>query len=104
MAKYCGKIGFAETAETSPGVWEETIVERKYFGDVLQNTKRNQTADKVNVDIMISNSISIISDPYADSNFGHIRYVEWMNQRWTVNSVKVAYPRLVLEVGGIYNG
>lgn len=104
MAKYCGNIGFIENVETSPGVWTPVVTERKYFGDVIKNNKRNQLGDKVNADVVISNSISIISDPYADQNFGHIRYIEWMNQRWTVSSIEVAFPRLILEVGGIYNG
>lgn len=104
MAKYCGNIGFIETVETTPGVWTDNIVERKYFGDILRNTKRNQNADQVNPNIVIANSISIISDPYADQNFGNIRYIEWMNQKWTVSSIEVAFPRLILEVGGIYNG
>ena len=38
-AKFYGEIGYGETVETSPGVYEDIIVERKYYGDVIRNTR-----------------------------------------------------------------
>ena len=35
MAKFYGVIGYAETLETSPGVWTEQITERNYYGDLI---------------------------------------------------------------------
>lgn len=102
MAKYFGKIGYAETEETSPGVWREQIVEREYYGDLIRNTRRLQAADKVNDDINISNEISIVADPYAMSNFHSIRYAEFMGAKWKISSVEVSYPRLILMLGGLY--
>lgn len=104
MAKWFGKIGYAETAETSPGVWTEQIIEREYFGDLVRNTRRLQSVDKVNDDITISNEISILSDPYAVNNFHSIRYAEFMGTKWKITNVEVSYPRLILSLGGIYNG
>lgn len=105
MAKYYGNIGFMETVETAPSVWTENIVEHPYFGDVLSNSKRFQAgSDKVNDDIDISNRISIVADPYAYQNFHAIRYVTWMGAKWKVSSVDVEYPRLILSIGGVYNG
>jgi hypothetical protein len=104
MAKWFGKIGYAETVETSPGVWTEQIVEREYFGDLVRNTRRLQSADKVNDDITISNEISILSDPYAVNNFHSIRYAEFMGTKWKITNVEVSYPRLTLSLGGVYNG
>ena len=34
MAKFYGKIGYAETVETKPGVWRPKIIEKPYFGDL----------------------------------------------------------------------
>lgn len=102
MAKWFGKIGYAETEETSPGVWKEQIVEREYYGDLVRNTRRLQTADKINDDIIVSNELSIVSDPYAMNNFHLIRYVEFMGSKWKVSSVEVSYPRLILTLGGLY--
>lgn len=103
MAKWFGKIGFAETAETKPGVWEDRITEREYFGDLNRNTRRLQTTDQLNDDIDISNEISIVSDPYANENFHAMRYAEFMNAKWKITSVEVQYPRLVLSLGGLWN-
>lgn len=103
MAKWFGKIGFAESAETKPGVWEDKITEREYFGDLIRNTRRLQTTDHLNDDIDISNEISIVSDPYANENFYAMRYAEFMNAKWKITSVEVQYPRLVLSLGGLWN-
>mgnify|MGYP003475670747 CR=1 FL=1 len=102
MAKFYGAIGFAVTEESSPGVYKETIEERNYYGDLIRNTRRLQTSDKLNDDINVANEISIISDPYANQNFHAIRYVEFMGSKWKVSSVEVSYPRLILTLGGLY--
>ena len=104
MAKYYGKIGYAETVETAPGVWKEQITERNYFGDLTRITRRLQSSDKVNDDINISNELSIVADPYAMNNFHSMRYAEFMGTRWKVLTVEVQYPRLILSLGGLYNG
>lgn len=104
MAKWYGKIGYAETVEVRPGVFKEQITEREYFGDVLQNTRRLQTSDKVNDDINVSNRISIIADPFANENFHSMRYLSFMGTNWKVSTVEVAFPRLILTLGGVYNG
>lgn len=103
MAKWYGMIGFAETAETAPGVWEDVITARAYFGDVIRNSRRLQNANQLNDDINVSNEISIVADPFAMNNFHSIRYVEFMGAKWKVSNVDVQYPRLTLSVGGVYN-
>lgn len=104
MAKFYGKIGFIETQETSPGVWTETVVERNYYGDLLRNTRRWDSSEYLNDNLSISNQISIVADPYAYENFHSIKYAEFMNAKWKVSSVDVQYPRLILDLGGVYNG
>lgn len=105
MAKFCGKIGFAETVEIRPGVWDEQITERgPYLGDEIRNTRRLQSADQTNDNINISNEISIVADPYAYQNFHSMRYVQYMGAKWKVSTVTVQHPRLILALGGLYNG
>lgn len=104
MSKWFGKIGYAETVETTPGVWEEQITVREYYGDLTRNTRRLQTADKVNDDININNELSIVSDPYAIDHFYAMRYAEFMGAKWKITNVEVQFPRLVLSLGGVYNG
>ena len=104
MAKFYGNIGYAETLETSPGVWQERITERDYFGDLNRNTRTAQSSNQLNDNINISNEISILADPFANQNFHLMRYVEYMGAKWKITNVEVQYPRLILTVGGVYNG
>lgn len=104
MAKFFGIIGYEITVETEPGVYEEKIVENQYYGDVIKNTRRLQESGNVNSDITISNRFSIIADPFANNNFHAMRYVEFMGTKWKIADVDVQYPRLILSIGGIYNG
>ncbi len=104
MAKFYGVIGYAITEETEPGIYEERIVEKEHFGDVVRNTRRLSNAAKVNDDITISNQISIVADPFAYNNFHSMRYVSFMGSKWKVTEVEVQYPRLILTLGGVYNG
>ena len=104
MPKFYGNIGYAISKETAPGVWVEDIVEHEYFGDVYRNTRKLQSGNQVNDSIDISNEISILSDPFANENFHSMRYVTYMGAKWKVSSVEVRYPRLILTVGGLYNG
>lgn len=103
MPKYFGKVGFAESVKTKPGVVTERFVERPYYGDVLRNFRNLQSADQLNDDLSINNELSIVADPYIQQNFHAIRYAEFMGTRWKVTKVEVQYPRLILTLGGIYN-
>lgn len=104
MAKFYGKIGYAEMSKTSPGVHKEQITERNYYGDLIRNTRRLQSGDKVNDDVNVANEISIVADPFANENFHSMRYVEFMGAKWKITNVEVQYPRLILTIGGLYNG
>lgn len=104
MAKFYGVIGYSETIETEPGVWEDRITERSYQGDLIRNTRRLQSSGGINDDVNISNEISILADPFAYQNFHAMRYVEFMGAKWKVANVEVQYPRLILSLGGVYNG
>nr|DAX56873.1 MAG TPA: hypothetical protein [Caudoviricetes sp.] len=101
--KYYGQIGFADTVETVPGVWSNQIFERNYYGDLIRNTRRLSSSDKVNDDINISNEFSILADPYANENFSKMKYLTYMNAKWKITDIRVEFPRLILTVGGLYN-
>lgn len=103
MTKFFGKIGYAMTQETKPGVWMDQIMEREYYVDLLRNSYRFQTSDKVNDDVLIANEFSIIADSFAKDNFHLMKYIEFDGTKWKITNVEVRYPRLNLTVGGIYN-
>lgn len=103
MAKWCGAIGYAKSVETSPGVWEDQITEKKYCGDLLANTTRWQSSNFANDNLNISHQISILSDQFAEQNAHMIKYAEYMGEKWEVVSFEVKHPRLNLWIGGLYN-
>lgn len=103
MAKFYGEIGFGTSIETSPGVYEDQITTRNYYGDLIKNTRRLESSGSVNDDVNISNQISIVADPYANENFYTMRYVKFMGAKWKISDVEVQYPRLILTIGGVYN-
>jgi len=105
MAKFSGKVGYGENVKTAPGVWADVITEKSYFGDVIRNVRQLREApESLNNDLSVSNSISIVADAYANEHFHAIRYVEWAGALWTVSDVEVQSPRLLLRLGGVYNG
>lgn len=106
MAKFYGNVGYGETVENpaGSGKWVEEITEVPYYGDILTNTRQITENNKVNYDLSLSNSISIMADAYANEHFFAIRYVEWAGTKWVVHSVEVQRPRLILRLGGVWNG
>ena len=104
MAKWFGKIGYAITSETESGIWEPTIVEKEYYGDLTTDRRKRQNSGEVNDNINLANVISIIADPFAIQNCSYMAYVEVMGTRWKISDIEVQYPRLIFTVGGVYNG
>lgn len=105
MAKYFGKVGFMTTVKTSPGVYEEAIEEKDYYGDIIRFNRRWDTmSDKENDDLNVNNQISILADDFAYEHLHEIRYVEWYGTKWKATTVEVNYPRLLISIGGVYNG
>lgn len=104
MDKWYGNIGFTNTMETDPGIWEDEIVERPYFGDVINEQWKRQPSGGVNDDINVANRISIVADPYVMDHCSTITYVEFMGAKWKVSDINVQYPRLILTLGGVWNG
>lgn len=107
MAKFAGTIGYVETVETEPGIWEEKTTERTYSGDLIKNYGKHENSGGVNDNINISNEISILADPYATEHFFAIRYAKFdmpkLGGAWKVINAEVAYPRIILSIGGVYN-
>lgn len=103
MSKWFGKIGYSETVETSPGIWENQITIREYFGDLMTDRRKRQTTSNVNDDINLSNTVSIVADPFAVQNCSKMVYAEIMGTLWKITDVEIQYPRLLLSIGGAWN-
>ena len=104
MGKWFGKIGYSISEETEPGVWEPTIVEREYYGDVTSNRINRQNSGEVNDRINLANVISIVADPFAYQNCSKMAYAEIMGAKWKITDIEIQHPRLILTIGGVYNG
>lgn len=104
MNRWYGKVGYIETVETEPGIHEEQETVRSYYGELVRNTSKFQTSGGVNDDRDVSTELSIVADAYADLHFSSIRYVEFGGVKWKVNTVEPRRPRLILGLGGVYNG
>lgn len=104
MAKFCDVVGYGESVETAPGVYADVITEVTYFGDVIRNSRYLRERQEVNDDLTVGNSISIVADEYAVNHFFAIKYVRWAGKLWRVTKVTVQSPRLILDLGKVYNG
>ena len=104
MARFYGAIGYITEQETAQDVIVEVPIERFYKGDLVRNTRSLNKSDELNDDVTISNQVSIVADPYALNHIFAMRYVKWMGAAWKITNVEVQQPRLLLTLGGVYNG
>ena len=104
MGRFYGYVGFLITEETTPGVWEEKIVERPYYGDILKHRFKWNEGEHLNDNVSLGNEFSIVADKYAYNCMGAMKYVFWKGVRWRILSVEAEYPRLRLTIGGEYTG
>jgi len=104
MAKFHGFIGFAQMVETAPGVYKEQITEREYTGDFLRMVQNLVSGQNLNDNLTLSTRVSVVADPFAFANLSTIRYVKWEEVSWKVSSIEHQRPRLILTLGGVFNG
>lgn len=104
MAKFHGIVGYGSSVETGLDIYTDEIVEREYFGDILRKVRKLGEGESVSDDISLNHSISIVADEYCYDNINAIKFVEWAGVPWTVDSVEVKRPRLLLTLGTVYNG
>lgn len=107
--KWSGKIGFFIDEEVfkdgvGTGVWKQKIVEKHYSGDLLRDYRTQESNNFVNESLNISNTISIVCDRFIDEHIMDIKYIEFKNKKFKVKGFQVNYPRIELQIGGLYNG
>jgi hypothetical protein len=106
--RFHGTVGYATSVETSPGVWQDNITEKIVYGDVIRQARRLEAPPMVpptaNSNISLENSFSILADSDLIENFTTLRYVQWEGDYWRITNVEVRRPRLILTIGGIWDG
>ena len=105
MAKWFGKVGYSETTETYPGVWTPMDTIHEYYGDVMRNSTRwSMNSESTNDELTVNVQISIVADPFAIEKFYSMKWIEYMGTKWKITNVEPQFPRLLLTLGGCYNG
>ena len=104
--KFAGEVGFwIKNVETKPGIFEDQNVEKHYTGDVTRAyNKWSDRSESTTEELSTNNQISIVGDLFAQENWPSIKYVRWRGINWAVKTVGISFPRLTLELGGVWNG
>ena len=104
MARFSGKIGYVDYVEAKPGRWTEQITERQYYGDLVRHSRRWGPSDGVNDNIVFSQDISIVADPYLFSHLHNMKYVIFQGIKWKITSFEIDRPRVKIITGEEYHG
>ena len=106
MAKYSGMLGYVMSAkEDPPGIWKPSaVVEKLGRGDLFGQTINNEDVGGLSDGITINNQLSIIMDPFVNKNLESLKYVILYGTRWEIKSMTINRPRIILTLGGVYNG
>lgn len=105
MMRWYGKVGYSETVETKPGVYDDQDTVCEYYGDVKRNSTRWATSsDSANDDLTVSTQISIVADSFALEKFYSIKWIEYLGVKWKVTNADPQPPRIILTLGGVWNG
>lgn len=101
--KCSGKIGYARTEEASPGVYQEIITEKQYYGDVVRNNAQIIDSSTINYNVRLNNNISVLCDKYMTDNLGCIRYLTFKKSKWKISSIEIKDNRMIFTLGDLYN-
>lgn len=109
MAKFSGVIGYQEEVEIAPGIWDTQYLEKPARGDILQKNHRWNAMNYSTVSSdSISDRITIGADDFVMRlcRQKRIRYVKFEGDdtRYSVMDAAVDRPRIVLSIGGVFNG
>lgn len=102
MSRFSGKLGFVMTRETEEGVWLEDKIEIPVKGTIRSLYLRNDNNSSVNTNLRLTNEVSILLDSKIETYLETLKYVIWKGSKWEVQSIGVNYPRLTINLGGLY--
>ena len=102
MSRFSGKLGFVKTRETEEGVWLEDFVELSVKGTIRSLYVRNDNSSSANTNLRLTNEISVLMDSKIQTYIQTLKYVVWKGSKWEVQSIGVSYPRLTINLGGLY--
>lgn len=104
MAKFAGLVGYVTQEESTPGVWSQVENPKRMKGDIIRQSSSTQNGDKINSDVSLSHRVSLIGDAHAFDNYFNIKWIEVHGHKWEVDSVEIQRPRIIVSLGGPWNG
>ena len=112
MAKFSGVLGVLTGYDLVNSVATPKIEKFKIYGDVTNSSYRNNSGEKINDDLSISNRfsfiapaglITIFADESHNKNNQMAMYIEYFNIKLKVTDVSFQLPRVTMNVGGLWN-
>lgn len=110
MTKFTGLVGYVTQEETAPGVWSPVESPKMMRGDIIRQSSTNGNGErvrdtgKVNDDISLNHRVSLLGDAYAFDKYYNIKWIMIDNLKWEVSSVEIQRPRIIVSLGGLWNG
>jgi hypothetical protein len=104
MSRYAGLVGYVTQEENVPGVWSSVDKSVMMKGDLIRQSSSVQNGDKVNSDVTLNHRVSLLGDAYAFNNYFNLKWIELNGQKWEVSSIELQRPRIIVTVGGVWNG
>lgn len=110
MAKFSGLVGYVTQVESKPGVWTPDESSKMMRGDVISQSSTNgngsHIADtgKINDDVALNHRVSLLGDNYAFNNYFNMKWIQVGGAKLQITSVELRRPRIIITVGGLYNG
>jgi hypothetical protein len=109
MARFTGLVGYVTQEESVPGVWSQSETPKMMKGDIIRqsitNGKGDRVADsgKVNDDVSLGHRVSLIGDAYAFANCFNMKWVQINGIKWSISSIEMQRPRIIVSLGGMWN-
>ena len=105
MAKTIVSVSYCMSIEIEPGVWDDHVKAVSYPADITRlNSRWSANTDSTNDNISLNSQISFVADAFANQHFALIKHVNAYGAEWQVTNVEVQHPRIILTLGGVYNG
>lgn len=97
-------VGFTDQVEVALDVWEDGITEKHMRGDILRSYAYYANVDKINENTNLGHRISLVGNKYLLEKYMQMKYLTLHGVRWEISTVELQTPRVIVTLGGKYNG